>query len=62
MQSIAFSDKNAATGLGSATIYIFIYVLQVIFALHLIIFIIITGKKFIKIKLQRKFLEGIFFN
>ena len=62
MQTISFNDRNAATGMGSMIIFLFIYFVQVVFALHLLIFILITGNKFIKINLQKNILKGIFFN
>ena len=62
MQLISFNDRNAATGMGSMIIFLFIYFVQVVFALHLLIFILITGNKFIKINLQKNILKGIFFN
>ena len=49
MQKISFNDRNAATGLGSTTIYIFLYFTQIILVVILKIIVIFTGHKFVKI-------------
>ena len=48
MQIIAFNDRNTVTGLGSATIYLFVYFGQCILVLILKIVIKITGERYIK--------------
>ena len=48
MQIIDMNDKNAATGLGSATIYLFLYFFQIILAVLLKVLMMFTGECIIK--------------
>ena len=62
MQWIAYYGTNAFTGLGSATIYIFIYFFNVFIVLILKLFIWITGGKFGGHWLLEKSIKDLFFN
>ena len=62
MQTISFNDRNAATGMGSVTIYLFIYIAQIILVIILKIIIKFTGNKFVKKHHLNKAIQGLFFN
>jgi hypothetical protein len=62
MQAINFDNRNAFLGLGSVKIYLLAIIFQIIFALFLKIFIMITGEKYINKSHLQKMLKGIFFN
>ena len=62
MQWIAYYGTNAFTGLGSVTIYIFIYFFNVFIVLILKLFIWITAGKFGGHWLLEKSIKDLFFN
>ena len=62
MQSISFNVRNAFLGLGSASVFLMVYLVQIILVILLKIIIMITGEKFIKKDLLNKLLKGLFFN
>lgn len=62
MQIIDMNDRNAATGLGSATIYLFLYFFQIILAVLLKVLMMLTGEFFVKKKYFNKLIKGLFFN
>ena len=62
MQWIAYYGTNAFTGLGSATIYIFIYLFNVLIVVILKLYIWITGGKYGGQWLLEKTIKGLFFN
>ena len=59
---ISYSKTNAFTGLGSATIYILIYLFNVILVFVLKLYIWITGVKYGGQWLLEKTIKGLFFN
>ena len=59
---ISYSKTNAFTGLGSATIYILIYLFNVILVFVLKLYIWITGGKYGGQWLLEKTIKGLFFN
>ncbi len=62
MQTISFNVRNTFLGIGSASIYLLAYLIQVVLAIFLKLFIMITGEKFIKKKILSNVLKGLFFN
>lgn len=62
MQTIGFDKRNAALGLGSATIYIFVYFAQVIIVILFVIIILSTGERFVRLRHVYKIKKGLFFN
>ena len=50
MQNVTYSTRNAFLGLGSVTLYMLAYLIQIFFALLLQIIFMISGEKFIKKK------------
>ena len=62
MQTISFNDRNAATGLGSATIYLFLYFAQITLVVIMKIVVFFTGNEFIKEHHIEKVIKGLFFN
>ena len=62
MKSISFNQRNAFLGLGTAIIYLFIYLFQVFIVILLKIIILITDEKYIKKNLLKKILKDLFFN
>jgi hypothetical protein len=61
MQTISFNDRNAATGLGSTFIYLFIYLAMMIIYLVLKLFTYITRERFLKYKILKKIFKGLLF-
>ena len=62
MQTISFNVRNTFLGIGSASVYLLAYLFQVVLAVFLKLFIMITGEKFIKKNILRKVLKELFFN
>ncbi len=62
IKSITFYQRNAFLGLGTLTVYLLNYLLQVFLAILLKFILMISGEKFIKKELFDKFIEGLFFN
>ena len=62
MQKISYSGTNSFTGLGSATIYIFIYFCDTFIVMILKLYIWITGGKYGGQRLLEKTIKGLFFN
>jgi hypothetical protein len=48
MQSIAFNKRDAFSGLGTVTIFIFVYFARILLVILLAIFISITLQKYLK--------------
>lgn len=62
MQIIDMNDRNAATGLGSATIYLFLYFFQIILVVLLKVVMMLTGECFVKKNYFNKLIKNLFFN
>ena len=62
MQIINYSDRNAFTGLSSVSIFIFIYIINVLLVSILKSYISITKGKFGGLWLYNYLIKGLFFN
>ena len=62
MQIVTYNTRNAFLGLGTVTLYLIAYLVQLVFTLFLKVIITIFGEKFIKKKFLMKSLNGLFFN
>ena len=62
MQTISFNTANTFQGLGTVSIYMLAYFVQVALAIILKMFIKVTGEKYINKQLYQRLFKGLFFN
>lgn len=62
MQDLAYNESNAFLGLGSGTIYLLIYIVNVLIIILMVIYILITNGKCGGKNLLKFMIKDLFFN